>query len=232
MLKLNFVKTFLAFGLFSATFATAAQIQIAFLPATGLIPTFTPQPPDSALSMANEAFLAKYGAEDGVLGTGSGPQGQLFVYVSQMHYAGQIWKKMLLVGDGVQGSGGIGFFIFNDGKVSPLAGYQFAGRIQVTEGTQSSLLVLNGTPAIKSFLVAMDNKCIFSKATVTTVNNIPIQPTKLIKSQKTGAYTISYEHLVNGGAGAVLSSINVALGSQHPLGFITDICPVDIYVRY
>ena len=125
-----------------------------------------------------------------------------------------------------------GFFNFNDGKADPLSGYQFAGRIQVSEGTQGSLLVLNGTPAIRSFKVAMENKCIFSRATVSTVNNTLVQPTKLIGSTKTGAYTITYEHLVNGGAGALLSSIFVTLGSRHPLGFITDICPVDIYVRY
>ncbi len=232
MLKLNFIKWATALSLFSATLASAAQIQISFQTANDLIPTFFPSPAESSLSMANEAFKAKYGAEDGFLGTASGPQGELVVYVSHMYYAGVIWKKMLLVGDGTQGVGGIGFFNFDDGKTEPLSGYQFAGRIQVTEGTQGSLLVLNGTPAIRSFKVAMENKCIFSRAAVTTVNNTPVQPTKLIGSTKTGAYTITYEHLVNGGSGALLSSIVVTLGRRHPLGFITDICPVDIYVRY
>ena len=84
MLKLNFIKWATALSLFSATLASAAQIQISFQTANDLIPTFFPSPAESSLSMANEAFKAKYGAEDGFLGTASGPQGELVVYVSHM----------------------------------------------------------------------------------------------------------------------------------------------------
>ena len=78
----------------------------------------------------------------------------------------------------------------------------------------------------------MDNQCIFAKAAVETVNNVPVQPTQLIASQKVGYTGIAYEHTVNGGNGALLSSILVSMGIKHPAGFVNQICPVDIYIRH
>jgi hypothetical protein len=109
--------------------------------------------------------------------------------------------------------------------------YTFAGRVNISENSTGYLYLVNGTPAIKGFKVAMDHKCRLQKGSV--VKSIPdqlIEPTKLVGQSMSG-YTAGYEFAVNGGYGALVSAIAVTL-APHGGPFIVDICPVDIYVRY
>lgn len=217
-------------GLFFCTLGISAEIPMYFQTATPPVVVFNP-PAKSPLALANEAFLIKYGAEIGVLGTTAGNQGQLVVLVNDMQIASNLWAKMVGAGDAYNGVNG-GFFRYSDGTAPSQSDWRFAGRIQIPESAMGRLALLNGTPAIRGFLIAMDNRCIFAKAAVETINNVPIQSTQLIASQKIGYTGIGYEHSVNGGTGAVLASILVTMGTKHPAGVLTEVCPVDIYIRF
>lgn len=217
-------------GLFFCTLGISAEIPIYFQTTTPPVVVFNP-PAKSPLALANEAFLIKYGSEFGVLGTTGGIQGQLVVLVSDMQIASNLWAKMVGAGDAYNGING-GIFRYQDTAVPVQPNWQYVGRVQIPENAMGRLILLNGTPAVRGFLVTMDSRCIFAKAAVETINNVPIQPTQLISSQKVGYTGIGYEHSVNGGTGALLSSILVTMGSKHPAGVFNEICPVDIYIRY
>lgn len=229
-MKVQLMKWLGIIGLFLGTLGVAAEIPMYFQTTTPPVIVFNP-PAKSPLALANEAFLVKYGAEYGVLGTTSGIQGQLVVLVSDMQIASNLWAKMVGAGDAYNGVNG-GMFRYPDVSLPVQTDWQFVGRIQIPENAMGRLALLNGTPVIKGFLVVMDNQCIFAKAAVETVNNVPVQPTQLIASQKVGYTGIAYEHTVNGGNGALLSSILVSMGIKHPAGFVNQICPIDIYIRH
>lgn len=222
----------IAFALFVGTAAFAGQHPISFSQSFGFVPPFS-APENSPVAMANEAFTAKYGAETGVLGTAVGTRGQLLVLVSNMRFATQIWRKMLGAGDAFSATNGIGYFRYQSfNEPGPSTGFVFGGKINISEGGTGYLTLANGTPEIKGFLVGMDNKCIMGRAAVVAVGGLPIEPTRLVRSYQQGSYTMVYEYSVNGGMGALLSQIVVSLGTKHPLGFITDICPIEVDVKY
>lgn len=217
-------------GLFLGTLGTAAEIPMYFQTATPPVVVFNP-PAKSPLALANDAFLIKYGAEYGVLGTTAGLQGQLVVLVNDMQIASNLWAKMVGAGDAYNAIQG-GMFRYPDSGISVQNDWRYIGRIQIPENNIGRLVVLNGTPAIRGFLVVMDHQCVFAKAAVETINNVPVQATQLVSSQKVGYTGIGYEHAVNGGAGALLSSILVTMGVHQPSGPWNQICPVDIYIRH
>ncbi|NBY20621.1 hypothetical protein EBQ74_10370 [bacterium] len=229
-MKVQAMKWLGVFGLLFGTLGIAAEIPMYFQTATPPVVVFNP-PAKSPLALANEAFLVKYGAEYGVLGTTAGIQGQLVVLVNDMQIASNLWAKMVGAGDAYNGLNG-GMFRYADYSTPVYSDWRFVGRIQIPENNIGRLVLLNGTPAVRGFLVVMDNQCVFSKAAVETINNVPVQATQLISSQKVGYTGIGYEHLVNGGAGALLSSILVTMGVHHPSGPWNQICPVDIYIRH
>jgi hypothetical protein len=231
-MKTGLFKWIAALGFLLSSLVIAAEIPIYFQTTTAPVAIFTP-PAKSPLALANEAFLIKYGAENGVIGTSEGQQGSFIVWVSDMQIANYLWTKMVGAGDAYNTSNG-GYFRYNDGNqpTQPLQGYQFAGRLQISGNTTEVLGVTGWVPPIKAFFVAMDNQCVFAKAAVYTQNNVPVQTTQLVKSYKYGPHAIAYEHLVNGGAGANLSGIAISLGSKQLAGFPLEICPVDIYVRH
>jgi hypothetical protein len=112
------------------------------------------------------------------------------------------------------------------------ANYQFLNRIQIAEASQAQFLLLNGTPAIKQFMVVMEEKCAISKAAVVKANPRDfIEATRLLGSKRVGSYSIGYEYAVNGGYGANLASIVVTM-ARHGGPFIIDVCPVDVYVAF
>ncbi len=186
----------------------------------------------SNVGLANEAFLTKYGAETGVMGTLVGPRGELVVVVMNYETSHFVWRKMIGAGDAYSANNGLSYILFDDNNMTPFTGFTFAGQIQVKEGSSERLLISNGTPSITRFLVAMNDHCIMGQAGVVPVSNMTLLPTKLVGSKKSGASTMVYEYSVNGGAGAMLTSISVSLGIRHILGLISDYCPVDIYVKY
>jgi hypothetical protein len=110
--------------------------------------------------------------------------------------------------------------------------YQFVGTVNVSEASQGLLYLQNGTPPIKRFMVAMDQKCGLARASVIKANpNEVIEPTRLFNTKRVGSYTMGYEHTVNGGYGALIAAISVEL-RPHGGPIIVDVCPVSIYVAY
>ena len=111
------------------------------------------------------------------------------------------------------------------------AAYTFLGRVNIPENSTGYLNLLNGTPAIKGFMVAMDYKCQVRKAgVVKAVQGQLLEPTKLTAFNVVG-YTAKSEYSVNGGYGANLVSIAITL-APHGGPFIVDVCPVDVYARF
>lgn len=223
-------KALFTLGLLFSTFSFAADIQIYFQKTVPPVPVFTP-PEKSVLDLANRAFLAKYGAETGLLGTTEGTQGALVILVSEMSYASTLWSKMVAAGDAYQGTHG-GFFRFGEPSASnPLSQYSFAARINIPESASTTFSFSYLTPAITKFMLVMDSRCVFSNAAVQTVNNVPVQPTQLVASYKISPTAIGYEHLVNGGSGANLTSIVITMGAKPFPGPGFMVCPVDLFIQ-
>ncbi len=229
-MRANFIKWIGIGGLLLSTLGISAEIPMYFQSATPPVAVFNP-PAKTAIALANEAFLIKYGTEHGVLGTTAGIQGQLVVLVNDMQMASILWGKMVGAGDAYNSASG-GYFRYQGDSTPFQSDWRFAGRIQIPESSTGRLVLLNGTPSIKRLMIVMDNRCDFYRAMVETVNNVPIQPTQLIAIQKIGYTGVGYEHTINGGAGALISSIVVMMNSKNPVGVFNKICPIDIYIRY
>ncbi len=229
-MKLTASKALMAFVLFSQCLAFSAEIPVFFQKTVPPVPVFTP-PDKSALALANQAFLAKYGAEMGVLGTSGGAKEELIILVSDMAYASTVWSKMVAAGDAYNSATG-GIFRYGEPSIPSIVdSYRFLGRVRVAESSTAVFSLPWGTPSISRMLLAMDSQCVFGRASVQTVGNVPIQTTQLIASHKLAPNGIGYEHLINGGSGAALSSIMVTLGPKATPGFGTLICPIDIWVQ-
>ena len=113
--------------------------------------------------------------------------------------------------------------------------YEFLGKLTVAEVQDSFgyLYLTNGTPAITEFVLVMDSKCRFNNGSVIKANpNQVIEPTKFIGKKLLNKQRDSYYYfLVNGGYGAVLSSIVVGMNQgSNPL--VTKYCPVTIYATF
>ncbi|MBI1859869.1 MAG: hypothetical protein HYR96_03000 [Deltaproteobacteria bacterium] len=230
-MKNTFQTIALSLALVSGVVASAAQHPIGFQVWTGEVAPFDAAP-GTSVELANETFLAKYGAENGMLGTGVGVRGELRVFVARRNVAREIWRKMLGSGDGFAGAGGVGYIRFEDGgSTVPTFQYVFLGRQSVEEGNTGIFYVLNGTPAITGFMVAMEEKCGMGQAGVVAVQQ-PIAPTRLLGSRRIGSYSIGYEYSVNNGMGALVSQINASVARRHFGPFLVDICPVDLYIKY
>jgi len=229
-MKVNFFKGLWVLTiLLGGVAAQAGQHPIGFTVAGGYVPGFNADP-NSNVYLANEAFQAKYGVEQGLVGTTVGNTGELLVLVSAQRFAREIWRKMLGAGDAFSAQGGRGYIRFEDAYPEPSVQYTYFGKANIQEGTSYTYPVLNGTPAIRGFMVAMEEKCGMGKSGVQALT--PVVPTKLIKSKRLGSYTIGYEYSVNGGNGALVSGITVSVARRHFGPFIVDICPVDVYVLY
>ena len=211
--------------------ANAGQFPIGFQLWNGVVPAFYPAP-GTPIELANDAFLTKYGAEFGVLGTAQGTQGQLVVLVSDRRASREIWRKMLGAGDAFASANGAGYIRYEDGDTQPTSQYVYYGKLNIEEGQAGSFPLVNGTPAITGFMVAVEEKCGIGRAGVSAVQPQVLAPTRLVASKRIGSYSIGYEYSVNNGAGALVSAVTVSLARRHPLGFIVDICPVDLYLKY
>lgn len=224
-------KALVILGLLLTNFSMAAEIQVYFQKTVPPVSVFTP-PEKSDLDLANKAFLAKYQAEAGLLGTAEGTNGALVILVSDMSYASTLWRKMVAAGDAYQGAQG-SFFRFGEPNSSdPLSQYKFAARINIPESASTKFSFSYFTPVITKFMLVMDNQCVFSRASVQTLNNVPVQPTQLMASYKISPTAIGYEHLVNGGSGANLTSILITMGAKPFPGPGFMVCPVNLFIQY
>ena len=213
--------------------ATAADFPIGFQVWNAPVPPMATLP-GSMLAKANQAFMIKYGAEAGLLGTAQGSRGDLVILVAAPRFSRDIWVKMIGAGDAYAGAGGAGFFRFQDDTIPqpPQYRYSYLGRLSIAEGATGSFYLQNGTPAIKGYMVAMEENCGLTNSGVFSVDpNQALQPTRLTGTRRNGSYTIEYEYAVNGGYGALVSAINVTI-ARHRGPFIIDICPVDVYLRF
>ena len=84
---------------------------------------------------------------------------------------------------------------------------------------------------MKGFVLAMDQACPLVRAGVEVVGNMPVQPTRLVRTYRSGSHTVSFEHSVNADQGAMISAIDISIGNVGgPI--IIDICTVDVYARF
>jgi hypothetical protein len=216
-----------------ASAASMDQHPIAFKvhSSAGALPIFSADP-WSKVAQANDAFLAKYGVENGLLGTVVGSRGELLVLVARQIHMNQIWRKMVGAGDAFS-SRGVGYFRFESNAApEPTVPYTYLGKVTLEEGQSGQLVIPNGTPEITGYKLAMDHKCGIAGSGVVLVHrNMPLIPTRLVNSERVGSYTIAYNYEVNGGQGALLSSIAMTLARRGG-PFVVDICPIDVYVRF
>ena len=224
-------RALLALSLLAGVAANAAQYPIGFQVVLGAVAPFSPVP-GTPIELANEAFLVKYGAEFGVLGTGQGLNGQLVVFVSDRRVSRDIWRKMIGAGDAFAAANGAGYIYYEDGSTTPTSQYVYYGKLNIQEGYTGTFPLVNGTPAITGFMVAVEEKCGIGRAGVTAIQPPQVAPTRLVGSKRIGSYSIGYEYAVNGGQGALVSGVSVSIARRHFGPFIVDICPVDLYLRY
>jgi hypothetical protein len=84
---------------------------------------------------------------------------------------------------------------------------------------------------VKGFVLAMDQYCPLVRAGVEVLGNYPVQPTRLVRSYRSGATTVAFEHSVNADQGALIAAIDITIGNiGGPI--IVDICTVDVYARF
>ena len=224
------IKTILTFALMLTNLAFSAEIPVYFQKTNPPVPVFIP-PAKSQLELANQAFLAKYGVEQGLLGTASGPREELVILVSDMGYATGLWNKMVAARDGYNTSTGGVFHYGEPVSQNPLVTYQFLGRINIPESGTAHFSLPYSSPSVSRFMVSMDSQCVLAKASVLTSGNVPVQATQLVASHKVGLTGIAYEHTVNGGFGANLTSIMVTLGTKTIPGPGFLVCPVDVFIQ-
>ncbi len=210
---------------------TYKQYPIAFQVWSGPVPEIGSADPN--FYEADAALRAKYGAENGFIATAVGTRGQLMILTESQRSMRQIWRKMQESGD-VTTRGNVTYFRYLDPNSipSPVSNFQYVGKLHISEGARGTFWLANGTPHIVAYRVAMEEKCGLSRSGVLKVwEHEAIIPTRLVRSERIGSYTISYEHSVNGGQGALLKGITVDM-ARHGGPFIVDICPVDLYVQY
>ncbi len=116
-------------------------------------------------------------------------------------------------------------------ETSSSSGYRYIGKINIAENSSAYVNLANGTPEITGFKLAMDHKCNLLKAAVVKANpNQLIEPTRFLGTRMNG-YTAEHDFSVNGGYGALVSSIAITMARRGgPI--IVDICPVDVYVKF
>lgn len=241
--------------LIPATRSMAAQYQIAFQVATGPVPPMS-YDPASSIGKANSAFMAKYGMEQGLVGTTIGNNNELIIVVTNAAVSRQIWSKMLNAHDAYSAPNGVGYIQFNDSPTpqpmppqpvpqpqppmpQPMPqpqppqpnSYQYVGHINIEETETGRFLFGNGAPAIKSFILTLDQYCPLTRAGVEVVGSKPVQPTRLVRTFRTGARSVAFEHTVNGGQGALLTAIDITVGVIGGPGIIES-CDVEVYARF
>lgn len=224
-----------AIVLSAASTAFAAAVPVAFKDiGDQSLPAYT-TPDGSLVPEAGDSMMKKYGAERGMRGYALGSAGELLVLTRTWADARRVYTKMVNAGD-VRDYSNRPYYFFKSvtdkPTVNPLAGYKHAGRVDIAEQSYGNLYFVNGTPAIKSFVVLIDRDCVFSRAEVLLVSaDQQLAPTELVASYKVAPRGLAYEHSVNGGVGASVAGIQVRMGA---LGgpVVTDICPVHIYVKH
>lgn len=236
MKSFSFLKMCMAGFVASLTLSASALAQyktfpIAFTEWSGPVPASNASNPD--FYDAQEAFVAKYGAEGGLVGTAVGTRGELMILTDSVRSTRQLWRKMQGSGD-VVSNGAVAYLRYLDPNATtpPVSKFQFVGKINVEEGTRGTFWMTNGTPSIVAYKVAMEEKCGLMKSGVQMADgSSPAIPTRLVRSERIGGFTIAYEHSVNGGAGGLLRLISVDIARRGG-PFIVDICPVHLYVQY
>lgn len=235
MIKMLHIALFALVSMLPASLSFAAEQQIGFQIWSGPVPPMSLDP-ETNVAKANTAFLAKYGREAGLLGTSVGRTGDLIILVADQFASRRLWNKMLGAGDAYSAGNGVGYFVFGEPTpptppATPQPTYDLVGRVNVLENTTGRFTFINGTPAIKGYLLVIHESCPIVRSGVeVAIPGTSVQPTRLVKKTRNGRNTFVYQYSVNGDLGAVLAAVDVTIGTVGgPV--IAETCAVDIYTR-